>query len=72
MSLKGDMKAFVRKKCKEGWSVERTKKGHFRWLYAATGAVVISAATRRTIARSKNTMADIKRCERPSFVRYTR
>jgi hypothetical protein len=72
MSLKGDVKAFVRKKCKEGWSVERTKKGHFRWLYAATGAVVISAATPSDHRTLQNTMADIKRCERPSFVRYTR
>jgi len=72
MSLKGDMKAFVRKKTREGWSVERTKKGHLRWVYLATGAVVISAATPSEYRTLQNTMADVKRCEKPGYVRYDR
>lgn len=72
MSLKGDMKAFVRRKIKEGWKIERTKKGHLRWFCAATGAVIFSASTPSDYRTLQNTMADIKRCEKPGFVRYGR
>lgn len=72
MSLKGDMRALVRQKRKEGWEVEPTKKGHLRWVFVATGAIVISASTPSDHRTLLNTMADIRRCEKPGFVRYDR
>jgi hypothetical protein len=70
MSLKGDMKALVRQKKKEGWEIERTRNCHLRWIFIATGAVVISATTPSDYRSLLNTKADLKRCERAIEPRY--
>lgn len=72
MSLAGEMRQLVRRKKKEGWQVERTKKGHLRWIFAATGAIIISAATPSDHRSLLNTMADLKRSEKPGYSRYER
>lgn len=65
MSMKGDLKALIRTKKKEGWRVEPTRKGHLRWTFIATGAFFISVSTPSDYRSLLNTRADIKRCERP-------
>lgn len=67
MSMKQTIKSLMREKAAQGWEIQPTRGGHYRWQHVS-GGFVFTSGTPSDNRMLQNVIADLRRVERAALV----